>query len=60
MDTITHVRERLALLRWRDFREISRVTGIPVHTIRNVAIGKTRNPRHNTIEPLREYLERQQ
>lgn len=57
MDTVSFVRERLSAMGWKQYRAIFEATGVPRHTIRNIAIGKTQNPRHNTLEALRVYLE---
>lgn len=32
-------------------------TGVPFHTLRKIVDGETRNPRYQTIEPLRRYVE---
>lgn len=58
MDAVETVKTALAGRSWTELKAISEQVGVPAHTIRNIATGHTRNPRHNTLEPLRAYLER--
>jgi len=58
MDAVEFVKTSLAGRSWTELRAISAEVGVPAHTIRRIALGRTNNPRHNTIEPLRAYLVR--
>jgi len=57
MDTVEYVKAGLAGRTWTELRVIATATGVPTHTIRHIALGNTKDPRHHTLEPLRAYLE---
>ena len=60
MDAVEFVKTGLTGRSWTELKAIAAEVGVPAHTIRNIATGHTNNPRHNTIEPLRAYLAREQ
>ena len=49
---------RLQTLPKKEFGRMTRETGVPWRTARNIRAGVTRNPRANTVEPLADWLER--
>jgi predicted transcriptional regulator len=56
MDALELVRERLAHASLPEMAEVSRVTGVPTHTIYRIVRGLTKSPRHKSLEPLRRYF----
>ncbi len=40
----------------RNLKMVSRKTGIPYANLRDIAIGKVKNPRYSNVDKLREYL----
>jgi predicted transcriptional regulator len=57
MDSLTLIRSRLGSATRPELKAVAEFTGIPFHTLRKIVDGETQNPRFNTIEPLRKYVE---
>lgn len=57
MDAVTLIRSRLEHATRTELKAIARVTGVPFHTLRKIVDGETTNPRYQTVEPLRQYVE---
>jgi predicted transcriptional regulator len=57
MDSLTLIRTRLEHATRTELKAVAEFTGVPFHTLRKIVDGETRNPRYQTIEPLRKYVE---
>jgi hypothetical protein len=57
MDSLTLIRSRLGSATRVELKAVAEFTGVPFHTLRKIVDGETRNPRFNTVEPLRKFVE---
>ena len=57
VDTVEYIRTKLSGRTWTELKAISVATGIPAHTIRNIASGNTVNPGVKTADPIRRFLD---
>jgi predicted transcriptional regulator len=53
---IFSLNEIIKRLEDRNLKMVSRRTGISYPNLRDIAIGKVKNPRYSTVDKLREYL----
>ena len=57
MDSLAMIKSRLGNATWAELKVVAEFTGVPFHTLRKVIYGETVNPRYQTVEPLRRYVE---
>ncbi len=57
MGTIDTIKEALSGLTWTEICKVSDETGVPPHTIRRIVSGQTLDPRIQSVEPLRLYVQ---
>lgn len=56
MSSLDFVRTELVRRGGREFKVIAAATGVKRCTLWRIAVGRTTNPRHDTVEQLRKYL----